>query len=194
MNDKLLGIHTDGIQQDSHHNYYNHRYEPTSYGILDMLFENLKLQRTDCFVDYGCGKGRLNFYVNWKYHAMTKGIELNNQYYQDALSNLATYHGVAKKSIQFYCIPAQCYAVEDCDNYFYFFHPFSIEIFRTVLNNILESVSTNPRPCTLILYYPDYEYTYYLETQGIFTLSSILPIDGPASGDRRECFMIYTLG
>lgn len=190
MTDKKLYIKTDGIQSDDRHTYYNHRYEPTSYEILDILFDALMLTPEDTLVDYGCGKGRLNFYVNSRFHCNTVGIELNAAYYQDALDNLNTYNGAFKHKIQFECIPAQNYIVSENENYFYFFNPFSIELFRKVIGNILTSLEDTPRKCRLILYYPDPEYTFYLQNYTIFQLEEAITI--PLSKDVRECFCIYT--
>lgn len=190
MTDKKLCIKTDGIQSDDRHTYYNHRYEPTSYEILDILFDALMLTPEDTLVDYGCGKGRLNFYVNSRFHCNTVGIELNAAYYQDALDNLNTYNGAFKHKIQFECIPAQNYIVSENENYFYFFNPFSIELFRKVIGNILTSLEDIPRKCRLILYYPDPEYTFYLQNNTIFQLEEAITI--PLSKDVRECFCIYT--
>ncbi len=38
MDDKTLHIQTDFIQQDGKDTFYNHRYEPTPYDVLDNLF------------------------------------------------------------------------------------------------------------------------------------------------------------
>ena len=143
MTDKTLCIKTEGVQSDDKHSYYNHRYEPTSYEVLDLLFDEYMLTPEDTLVDYGCGKGRLNFYVNSRFHCATVGIELNPAYYQDALNNLNTFHGPFKQKIHFECIPAQNYIVSEKENYFYFFNPFSIELFRKVIGNILTSLEEN---------------------------------------------------
>ena len=63
MNDKTLHIQTDFIQQDGKDTFYNHRYEPTPYDVLDNLFDIFTPDPDTCLVDYGCGPGRLNFYV-----------------------------------------------------------------------------------------------------------------------------------
>lgn len=46
MDDKTLHIQTDFIQQDGKDTFYNHRYEPTPYDVLDNLFSVLLLSRT----------------------------------------------------------------------------------------------------------------------------------------------------
>lgn len=186
MTDTNLCIRTDGIQSDNNHSYYNHRYEPTSYEFLDCLFNEYILSPNDTLVDFGCGKGRLNFYVNWHFHCNTIGIELNSNYYKESIRNLSTYNGSSKQKVRFKCMPAQNYIVTSADNYFYFFNPFSIEIFRRVISNILCSIERTPRKCNIILYYPDLEYLFYLENYTCFEQAEEIKID------ESNCFYIYT--
>lgn len=153
MTDKDLRINTDCMQKDSHHSYYNHRYEPTSYEIIENLFDQMSLQTTDCFVDYGCGKGRLNFYINHRFHCKSIGIELNEEFYQDALMNLQTYRGIYKDKLSFYCMPAQDYKLNGDETIFYFFNPFSVEIFSKVIHKIYDSIVENPRECFFIYHF-----------------------------------------
>ncbi len=190
MNDKTLNIRTEEIQSDNKHSYYNHRYEPTSYEILDLLFNEYTLSSNDTLIDYGCGKGRLNFYVNCRFHCNAIGVELNKEYYMDAIKNLVSYTGTFKHKIEFKCVPAQEYRVRDKENYFYFFNPFSIEIFRKVISNILLSIEQAPRKCTLFLFYPDNEYLFYLDNYTTFKLLEEIKL--PHSKDERNCFAIYS--
>jgi len=190
MNDRELKIETGGIQKDEHHSYFNHKYEPTSYENLDHLFDECPLTSKDSFVDFGCGKGRLNFYVNHRFHCKSVGIELNNTYYKDALENLVSYQSIHKDYIEFHCMPAQSYLPNGDETFFYFFNPFSVEIFGHVILNIYESLAEHPRECRLILYYPDADYIYYLENNTGLTLEQEIPVSG-YSKDCRECFLVY---
>ena len=189
MTDKQLNIKTEEVQLDNKHSYYNHRYEPTAYEILDLLFDEYTLSPNDTLVDYGCGKGRLNFYVNWRFHCNVVGVELNKEYYQDAINNLASYTATFKHKIRFEYMPAQDYMVKDTDSFFYFFNPFSIEIFSKVIRNILYSIEQSPRFCTVILFYPDFDYIYFLENYTFFERVDEIKI--PNSKDERNCFYIY---
>ena len=67
MNEKkyetLLNIQTSG--EDKYHTSAKyHRYEPTPYDVLETLFNHYQLTKNDHIVDFGCGKGRLNFYIH----------------------------------------------------------------------------------------------------------------------------------
>ena len=156
--DKELHIYTTG-RDDYGEDDYHHPYEPTPYTVLDRLRESGYLTRDNTVVDYGSGKGRVDFYLSAKIGCDTIGIEYDQRIYQQAIENLETYSKKCskKKRPKFYCVSAEEYAVEKADC-FYFFNPFSVEILRSVLGRILESYYEDPRQMKLFFYYPDEEY------------------------------------
>lgn len=87
MTDKDLCIETEEIQTDGKDTYYCHRYEPTPYAVLDELFTFYTPEKTDVFVDYGCGMGRLNFYIEKRHSLSSTGVEYSPVYYEKALKN-----------------------------------------------------------------------------------------------------------
>lgn len=189
--DKQLNIKTEGIQTDGKDTYHNHRYEPTPYEWLERLFTEYPLLSSDTLVDFGCGMGRLPFYVADRFLCQTKGIEMNPEYYTIAKENLESYLGHGKKSISFYQMAAQEYTVADADTVFYFFNPFSPEIFMRVMNNIQASMEHSMRKMTIILYYPDQGYIDYLEHRSSFVLFEAVAVHPGLSHKPRECFLIY---
>ena len=60
--DSFLQIHTEEIQEDGLDTYHCHRYEPTPYRVLEVLFDAFPLTKEDVLLDYGSGLGRLAFY------------------------------------------------------------------------------------------------------------------------------------
>lgn len=194
--DKELHIQTEEIQRDGKDTYYCHKYEPTSYEVLDILFHELELEKSAGFVDYGCGMGRLVYYVHHRFHCNSVGVELNNTYYKDACKNLVSYSKHNKSALQdihFINEKAEEYKVQKEDTVFYFFNPFSIEIFRKVVVNIQKSMEEYWRKVTIILYYPDSEYTYFLEEYTNFSLDMQIKVDSNGK-DEREGFLVYTSG
>ena len=187
----LLNIQTDEVQKDGKDTYYNHRYEPTPYEILDEFFDQYPLSKQDSFVDYGCGLGRVIFYIHHRFQCKACGIEYNKEYYENCLENLASYKGTHKEVISFYHMAAQNYPVEDDQTVFYFFNPFSIEIFMHTLGQIQESIYRTPRKVKLIMYYPDSEYMYYLTNYTEFELTEKIPASALHRKDEREVFLIY---
>ena len=192
MDDKTLHIQTDFIQQDGKDTFYNHRYEPTPYDVLDNLFSVFTPEPDSCLVDYGCGPGRLNFYVEKRFGLSSIGVEYAREFYEKALDNLASYKG-RKDRITFCHCKAQDYIVPSCAGYFYFFNPFSVEIFRQVIGRILDSWEENPRPLTLVLYYPEDDAIFYLEQHTLFRLVDEIAASDAVCHDRRERFCLYHL-
>lgn len=189
--EQLLHIQTEEIQTNGKDTYYNHRYEPTPYALLEEFFDACPLTEGDSFVDYGCGPGRVVFYVHHRFHCKACGIEYNEEYYKKSMDNLFSYQGKKKEDISFYHMPAQDYEVEDYQTVFYFFNPFSIEIFMHTLGQIQDSLYRTPRKVKLLMYYPDSEYTYYLTNYTEFALAKKIPVSALHRKDEREVFLVY---
>ena len=60
--DKLLHIHTMG-RDDSRSDQYRYPYEPTPYSVLERLANTGYIRKGNTLLDYGCGKGRVDFFV-----------------------------------------------------------------------------------------------------------------------------------
>ncbi len=81
--------------------------------------------------------------MHHKCGASAVGIEMNEEFYKEAMDNRDRYARKARNSkgkIQFQCCLAQEYEIDPHDNRFYFFNPFSVQVFMNVVNNILLSV------------------------------------------------------
>jgi len=84
--DKLLQIKTTG-RDDVGADQYHHPYEPTSYRVLERLVNSGFIGKGDVLLDYGCGKGRVGFFLSYRTKAKTIGIEYDDRIYQSALEN-----------------------------------------------------------------------------------------------------------
>ncbi|WP_156291597.1 class I SAM-dependent methyltransferase [Oceanobacillus salinisoli] len=195
--DKLLNIKTSNHRPFSgKHSLHYHPYEPTPYSAMEELFNKYAINQDDHIVDFGCGLGRLNFFIHYFYHASVLGIERNEDYHKIAVENKQQYVRKFKRNtdkIEFLCCLAEEYEIRANDNRFYFFHPFSIQIFRKVIQNILISVEKNRRGVDLILYYAHDDYVYFLENETLFEL--ILEVKIPDLYERNpyERFLVYRL-
>ena len=119
---------------------------------------------------------------------------MNTFYYNEALQNKTSYLSKHKKSdklINFENVLAQNYNIEADDNVFYFFNPFSVEIFITVINKIITSLYEHERKITIILYYPLEDYIFYLNNT-IFTLHKEIRVPKYNEKDNNFRFLIYT--
>ncbi len=192
MYDKMLGIKTTGLREWTGQNDSYNRYEPTPYRALEKLFRSYKLKKTDEIVDFGCGRGRVAFYIHNRFHVPVVGIEVNAKTYEEALQNKERYRWRSKHikaPIRFEFGLAEHYEIGPTNNKFYFFNPFSIETFEKVITNILDSVKEKDRPVDLILYYPTPTYKNYLKKRTPFKLLNKVKI--PRVNDRAEKFLIY---
>ncbi len=188
--DKKLKISTTG-RSDFHADEYHHPYEPTPYCVLERLAESGYITRDNIVIDYGCGKGRVGFFLNHQIGCQVIGVEYNEKIYLQAQENLKTYNGGAKNSIEFVCVDAEVFSVKDADC-FYFFNPFSLEILQSVIGRILESYYEAPRSIQLFFYYPDDNYIAYLMTQKQLMFADEIECGDLFEGDnKREQIVIF---
>lgn len=192
--ERLLNIHTNetnnGIFQSTHY----HRYEPTPYFALEELLAHYEITENDHIVDFGCGMGRLNFFLHHKTGASVVGIDMNEQFIRESLKNYKNYqkkYKIKEDILQFHCCYAEKYRIQPTENKFYFFNPFSIPIFIKVLNNIFTSVEHSKRIVDVILYYPSDDYQFYLEHHTPFQLVKEIPIPHLYEKNPQERFLIY---
>lgn len=149
--DKKLNIITgaaDFEKEDQNHS----RYEATSYAVLARLAESGFLKKENVLVDYGCGKGRVGFYLNYALGMKTIGVEYSETLFMQAQQNLNSYAGRRDSGVSFVCRSAESYDPDSADC-FYFFNPFSVKILQGVLARIYESYYAAPRPMQLFFYY-----------------------------------------
>lgn len=192
--DRLLQVQTTGLREIQCQPVHYNRYEATPYFALDVLIGEYEIDRTDGVVDFGCGKGRLLFYLHHRFQVSATGIEVNASLYQEALENLADYMRKNKRrdgALTIECCPAEEYKIKKTQNRFYFFNPFSVEIFMKVVYNILHSVEVTTRSVDIILYYPSTEYIHFLENQTPFEFYKEVKVSELYNKNENEWFLIY---
>lgn len=195
--DRLFYIKTTGIREWKDNTIHYNRCEATPYKALDKLFKVYKFKKTDRVVDFGCGRGRVAFYIHNRFHVPVTGIEMNDKTYKEAINNKVSYRQRAKHisaPIRFEYGLAEHYEVKLRDNRFYFFNPFSVQIFKKVVNNILCSVNNEKRPVDIILYHPMPKYKQFLKKDTPFKLLNKVRVSEEKTSDRNEKFLIYRFG
>ena len=186
--DKLLQINTIG-RDDLYSDEYRYPYEPTPYTVLERLADSGLIGKDDVLLDYGCGKGRVGFFLSYRTKASAIGIEYDARIYACALENRKTAHAKA----DFVCTKAEAYDVPANVNHCYFCNPFSVEILHKVMARILASYYENPREVFLFFYYPSDEYISYLMTVDELEFYDEIECDDLFAQDPRERILIFQL-
>ena len=165
--DKLLKIKTSG-RDDSKSNTYNYPYEPTPYEVLERLASSAYITKANTVLDYGCGKGRVEFYLAYQTKCSCIGIEYDERMYEKAIENQKDFSQAQRT--QFVLENAVNYQVESKVDRIYFFNPFSVDILQKVMMQVMDSYYENPREILLFFYYPSDEYLNYLLNFDALTL------------------------
>jgi len=187
--DKHLKIKTTG-RDDSRSDQYRYPYEPTPYSVLERLANSGFIRKKDVVLDYGCGKGRVDFFMSYQTKAHTIGIEYDERVLNSALDNQKTF--ISRAKMDFVLTRAEEYEVPLEVNRCYFFNPFSIELLRKVMARIIDSYYENQREILLFFYYPSEEYISYLMTvDELMFLDEIDCRDLFGSNDSRERIAIF---
>ena len=189
--DKLLQIQTCG-RDDTGADRYHHPYEPTPYCVLERLAACGLFRQGDTVLDYGCGKGRVGFFLSYRTKSKTVGIEYDGRIYRDALENRRTV--ISRIKPDFILTRAEEYPVPQDVNRCYFFNPFSVEILQKVMVRILESYYEQPRDIFLFFYYPAEEYISYLMGVEELEFYDEIECDDLFEGyEERERILIFLL-
>ncbi|MBR5125181.1 MAG: SAM-dependent methyltransferase [Oscillospiraceae bacterium] len=189
--DKLLRIATCG-RDETNADAYHHPYEPTPYSVLERMADSGFFGREDVVLDYGCGKGRVGFFLSHRTQARTIGIEYDEHIFEGALENRRS--GISQNKPDFVLTHAEEYAVPAQVNRCYFFNPFSVEILRAVCARIIASWYEDPREILLFFYYPADEYISCLMTLDELEFFDEISCDDLFPGkDPRERILIFQL-
>jgi len=189
--DRLLQIKTCG-RDETNADEYHHPYEPTPYCVLERLVKSGFFGEDDVVLDYGCGKGRVSFFLSYRTGMQTVGIEYDEHIYADAVENRRS--TISKVKPAFLLTRAEGYEVPAEVNRCYFFNPFSVEILHKVMARILESWYETVREIFLFFYYPADEYIAYLMTVEELEFYDEIECNDLFEGtDPRERILIFHL-
>ena len=189
--DKLLKIRTTG-RDDSHADQHCYPYEPTPYSVLERLAASGFVTKKNVLVDYGSGKGRVDFFLAWQVGCRCIGVEYDRRIWQAALANQQK--AVSGSKVSFMNMRAEsCPVPEEADRFF-FFNPFSVEILQRVLMQVVDAWYEKPRQILLFFYYPSDEYVSYLmNVDQLVFLDEIDCRDLFGGKDPREWILIFEL-
>ena len=188
--DEILQIITSG-RDDTNSDEYFYPYEPTPYSVLERLADSGYIGCDDVLIDYGSGKGRVDFFISNRTGAKTIGVEYDERIYLCATENMKT------------CVPVNCefvhakaeeYKLPKDVNRCYFFNPFSRQILEKVFARILESYYESPREILMFFYFPSDEYISHLMCVNELEFYDEIPCDDLFSENaERERILIFGL-
>lgn len=189
--DKILKIKTSG-RDDSKSNYINFPYEPTPYSVLQSLANSGYISKKDIIIDYGCGKGRVDFFLAYTNKCKMIGVEYDERLYNTALENQK--RAISANKVSFVLSCASKYEVPLDITAAYFFNPFSITILIEVIKNIRKSKEKNNREIKLFFYYPSKEYLAFLDrNEDVIHIEDINCMDQFKTIDKKEYIAIYNI-
>lgn len=182
--DKRLHIHTIGREDEADPNYSP--YEPTPYSVLQRLADSGHIQRKSHLLDYGCGKGRVAFYMASIVGCRVTGIDHSQKLIDIAKENKSASRLGDRITLR--CCLAEQYEPQD-ENIFFFFNPFSEKVFEGVLRRLIQRGSGK-----VICYYPSEAYITWLnllpEVEHVDTIDCRDLFNGKDERERIEVFRI----
>lgn len=187
--DKRLRIKTIGREDEANANYSP--YEPTPYPVLERLAQSGYIRRKNYLLDYGCGKGRVAFFMASAVGCRVNGIDQSQKLIDIAKENRRSCR--AGDRVALFCRLAEQHELTGEDAFF-FFNPFSEKVFEGVLRRIIKSWYERPRKIVLLCYYPSQAYIELLENAPeISRLEGVDCRDLFNAKNPREYIAVYAL-
>ena len=161
--------------------------------MLERLASKGYIGKKNTLIDYGCGKGRVAFFMSYQTRCKSIGIEFDRDIYNRVMQNKESC--AAGKRVDIMLIKAEAFSLPEEADRFYFFNPFSVEILKRVLKRIVDLSYVNQKERFLFFYYPSEEYLSELNSMTDLTPEEeILCADlFPDTGNERERVAVYRL-
>jgi len=151
-------------------------YEPASYAVLEKIVNYLKLNQNDVFIDFGCGKGRVVFFVAMQKLKKVIGIELDEDLVDVANRNLNNLR-INNTPIEIINADASTFQIKE-GTVIYIYNSFGRKTIVKVIGNIKDSLAANPRKIRIMYYNPVHN--------DLFDNQDWLVPDGDMSNSKRE--------
>lgn len=180
--DKRLRIRTIGREDESDANYSP--YEPTPYAVLQRLADSGVVRRRHHLLDYGCGKGRVAFFLAEVIGCRVTGIDKSRKLIDIAMENRRSAR--AGDRVRLSCCFAEQYEIRD-EDVFFFFNPFSEKVFGCALRQIVSAWYDHPRELIVICYYPSAAYARCLEETPELHLTEEIDCNDLFNGRMNPC-------
>jgi SAM-dependent methyltransferase len=158
-------------------------YLASGWFFLRRALKGCRITPEDVFVDFGSGMGRVVYLAARHYpFGRVVGVEISQRFNDVAAENIARMRGKLRcKNVELVTCDATEFVVPDDMTYAYFFNPFTNQVFRKVLDNVIASLDRRPRPITICYANPVMESTIlqsgrFIKTRSTAGLRPDIPI------------------
>ena len=118
---------------------------------FEKLLRQIEIPAGSKIIDIGCGKGiAIMTMAKFPFSQIT-GCDLSPELIRTAEANLLR---LGIKGVTLYCCDAAQFTQLEDYTHVFFFNPFSGEVFKTVMGNIVTSLNRRPRKLTIIYHNP----------------------------------------
>lgn len=150
----------EGLNLKSENKSKGYRYVPTEPYSFKKLIRKMNFNKKDKLVDFGSGNGRVLILAALSGFQNVIGVEFSKELCEIANNNIKSLvqkNIINENQIEIIECDATKYQINEEETFFYFFHPFTIDLFKIVLYNIADSYFQNKRRIVLIYMGSNYE-------------------------------------
>jgi hypothetical protein len=152
--DRFYNVDTFGpAPDDIHDGVWPYAYDSAPWSAPLRILKHLALDFSRfTFIDMGSGKGRVVLAASTLPFVSVVGIEFSRPLCRISENNLVTCRYLRRraKHISIVECDAAAFAVPDTACLYYFYNPFNLELFKSVIANIISSYRHQPRDFYLI--------------------------------------------
>jgi len=127
-------------------------YVPSPVWSSRKLFSKLSIPTNSILVDFGCGKGRVLMIASEFGFKKVKGVDFSSDLCKIAINNCNKYKEKNGNNTEYQIFESDVveYNIKGDENFFYLYNPFDDKVLDQVLNNIILSITENPRRVWII--------------------------------------------
>ena len=157
--EKALGIETsESYHKKSDTSLYKDLcdYIPSPYGKIKEILTYVRLGPDDVFVDLGCGKGRVVFFVAQERIKKVIGVEVDRNLVEIARENYRNLK-LSRTPVEIVEADAATY-ISNEGTVFFMYDPFGYKTVEAIVGNIKKSLEMRARRIRIVYYSPGYRH------------------------------------
>lgn len=127
------------------------KYQASYWLTVPLGLRGVRPAEGDCFVDFGCGKGRSLYCAAWFPFARIVGVDLDPEMVEAARGNMAAARGPRRlRQVEIVAGDARTAPLPDRVRVAFFFNPFRGEVFESVARRVREGADRSGVPVRVI--------------------------------------------